>query len=325
MPPLKYQTPSSYVGKKPAVKPPAKPAVAAKPKITPPKIPAKKVTSRYSGPPAPGTPAASGLGLQGFTPPPSAPEQGDYFGGIDYQPDWGGGGGGTIEPYSGPSSALLSSQSAEDLGAMSSSMTSKIRQALVDLGLTDVSQLTPDAQKYLDQATLTAAGQNKYSLFGQIATTAAKATAQQRAKLAAQGMLSSGALTKSMQDIVDEAEQKRYAGVREFSGSVGDLLAQYAQRQRDWASRIAEARFAEAQYAAYTGSLYDAARQGGGPEDRGAGLVGRPGEWADLPVAVGYDPVRNADAQYDMSGATKTDWGYIGPQGQRYDDHGRVI
>jgi len=334
-----------------------------KPAVTAPKIPATKVTSRYTPPKAAPakaakpTPPAVVAGYKalkaanpygtlgpspqrvakvnvamgrpanyGSLPPETAPDTGisdvpDYVSGLG-----GGGGGGYIEPYTGASSALLSSQSAEDLGAMSSSMTSKIRQALVDLGLTDVSQLDPGARQYVDQATLTAAGQNKYSLFGQIATASAKATAMQRARLAAQGMLASGALTKSMQDILDEAEQKRYAGVRTFSGDVGTLLSAYAERQRDWASRIAEARFQEAQYRAanqdaWSGGASDPTGRGWDSPERGA----RPGEWADLPVRVGWNPIKNSDAEYDMSGATKTDWGYIGPQGQRYDENGRVI
>jgi hypothetical protein len=248
----------------------------------------------------------------------------DAFGGISYSgPQWGDMGG-SIAPYSGPSADFLESQSREDLGAMSSSMTSKIRQALVDLGLTDTSQLTPEAAKYMDEATKTAAQNNKFSLFGQIATSSAKATAQQRAKLAAQGMLGSGSLTKSMQDILDEAEQKRYGGVREFSGSVADLLANYAQRQRDWASKIAEARFMQQQFIAGGGGggIDPVTGRGYDSPERGA----RPGEWADLPVRVGWNPLKNSDAEYDMSGATRqSDGTYVGPQGQRYDENGRVI
>ena len=238
---------------------------------------------------------------------------GDYWGADT------GGFGGSIAPYSGPSGDLLQSQSTEDLGVMSSSMTSKIRQALVDLGLTDVSQLDEGARKYVDDPTLAAAKANKYSLYQQIADASAKATAQSRAELAARGMLGSGQLTKSAQDIIKQGEEKRYAGTRTFSGSVGELLSAYAQRQREWAQRIAEARFAEAQYRT-------AARASGGPIDNGAGLAGRPGEWADLPVKEGWNPNRNVDARYDMSGATRqSDGTFIGPQGQRYDENGRVI
>jgi hypothetical protein len=311
MPPLKYQTPSSYVGKKAAPKPPVKPAAPARPVVAAPKIPARKVTSRYTGPPVAGSPAASALGLAVPAGPTGAGEvTGTAYEGADTS-DFGGSYG---PQYTGPSSSLLAAQMGEDLGAMASGMTSKIRQALVDLGLTDRSQLTGGAAQYVDEPTWQAAANNKYSLFATLKASADKQTAQSRAKLAAAGMLGSGQLTNEANSILKQLEEKSYAGVRTFSGTVGELLAAYAQRQRDWASRLAEARFAQQQVAA-----------AGGQVDLGAGLVGRAGEWADLPVSIGYDPVRNADAQYDLSGATQIGPDrYRGPQGQIYDSHGRV-
>jgi hypothetical protein len=135
-------------------------------------------------------------------------------------------------------------------------------------------------------------------------------------------MLGSGQLTKSAQDILRDVEQKRYGGVREFSGSVGELLSAYAARQREWASKIAEARFRQGWGGSDGGGAYDPATgRGYDSPERG----GRPGEWADLPVRVGWNPAKNSDAEYDMSGATRVDGGFIGPQGQRYDENGRVI
>jgi len=245
-----------------------------------------------------------------------------------YSFDSGGGGGGM--PGWGYDVGLMESQRDEDIGSFRSGMGTKIKQALIDLGLSDTSQLDPEARSYVDDATIEAAKQNKYSLFSQLQQKADRATAQSRAKLAARGMLSSGQLTKEAQDVLNETESARYAGVREFSGGVGDLVGQYAQRQREWANRIAEARMqaAASGYSGYGGGGggggggFDAATgRGYDTPERGA----RPGEWADLPVRVGYNPARNSDAEYDMSGATRTDWGFIGPEGARYDENGRRI
>ena len=67
---------------------------------------------------------------------------------------------------------------------------------------------------------------------------------------------------------------------------------------------------------------------GGGGAGGGGGDIAngaRPGEWADLPLATGWEPWRNTDATYDMTNATPVAGGYVGPQGQRYDEKGRVI
>ena len=217
----------------------------------------------------------------------------------------------------------MQSQADEDLGMMRSGMTSKIRQALVDLGLTDRTQLSGDALGFLDDPTFEAAKGNKYSLFQKVADQEAKYNAQTRAELAARGMLSSGQLTKSTQDILKNAEEQRYSGVREFSGTVGELLSAFAQRQRDWAQRIAEARFSGAGTGLGVGSYSldtSTGREYDSPE-RG----GRPGEVADLPVRVGWNPNKNSDAEYDMSGAQDMGGWFLGPNGVRYDANGRVI
>jgi hypothetical protein len=316
MPPAKYQTPSSYIGKKPAVAP-AKP----KPPPPPPKrltAPTWKIPTKYTAPIKVG--GQGGVAGPYTAPAATAPEvTGTDYAGASME-GFGGGGG---MPYTGVSADLLQSQSAEDLGTMASGMTSKIRQALVDLGLTDTSQLTPEALKYVDAPTLAAAANNKYSLFSTLKSSAEKATAQSRAKLAASGMLSSGQLTNEANDILKQLEEKRYTGTRTFSGTVGDLLAAYAARQREWASKIAEARFMQQQFVASGGGggIDPVTGRGYDSPERGA----RPGEWADLPVRVGWNPLKNSDAEYDMSGATPVPGGYLGPQGQRYDENGRVI
>ena len=235
--------------------------------------------------------------------------------------DVGGGGG---MPGWGFDFGMLESQRDEDIGSFRSGMGTKIKQALIDLGLADVSQLDPEARSYVDDATIEAAKANKYSLFAQLQQKANRATAQSRAKLAARGMLSSGQLSKEAQDVLEQTEAARYTGVREFTGGVGDLVGQYAARQREWANKIAEARMQAAAmgYSGYGGG----GGGGGGGEWMGpVGAVGRPGEWADLPIAMGWDPSRGSDAQYDLSGATNMGGYWLGPQGQRYDENGRVI
>lgn len=78
------------------------------------------------------------------------------------------------------------------------------------------------------------------------------------------------------------------------------------------------------QWAASRQGTWVPASSGGGGWAGPVGAVGRPGEWADLPVKMGWDPSRNSDAEYDMTNATWVGDGYVGPQGQRYDEHGRI-
>lgn len=91
----------------------------------------------------------------------------------------------------------------------------------------------------------------------------------------------------------------------------------------------------QAQQEAWMRAMQSGAYGGYGPSSGGGGGPGggggdpangaRPGEWADLPLLTGWEPWRNTDATYDMSGATPDGYGgYIGPQGQRYDEKGRV-
>lgn len=299
----------------------AKKAAPAAPKAVP-----KPVIKKPPARPLPGNPNWSQAAEYGWTgsPDPNVVSRATQFApeiSGDYSFNTGGGGGGAM-PGWGIDVGMLESQRDEDIGSFRSGMGTRIKQALIDLGLSDVSQLNEQARSYVDDATLEAAKQNKYSLFAQLQQKANRATAKSRAALAARGMLSSGQLTKEAKDVLEESEQARYAGVREFSGGIGDLMEQYASRQREWANKIAEARM-QAAASGYGGYGGGGGGGGGGPEF-GTG-VGRPGEWADLPVLEGWQPGRNTDARYDMSGATPVPGGYIGPQGQRYDENGRVI
>jgi len=135
------------------------------------------------------------------------------------------------------------------MGAARGNFTAQIRQALIDLGVSDTSKLGSLGQ-YIDQDTISKAAQNKYSQMAQTSQAETAKRAQSEARLAAQGMLSSGQLTTETERTLAEGESARYGYLRDFLGAGQQGLANLADMNNQYASQLAQARFAAAARAA---------------------------------------------------------------------------
>jgi len=132
-----------------------------------------------------------------------------------------------------------------------------LRSQLIDLGLTDTSQLGNLGQ-YIDADTIKKAVENKYSATAQIGQQAERSRAGNNAALAARGLLSSGQTTKTQQDVTAAAESGRYSALRSFLEGGAQGLGGLADMEYNLARNVAAARQAAAMRAA---DLY----QGGEP------------------------------------------------------------
>lgn len=136
-------------------------------------------------------------------------------------------------------------------------------------------------------------------------------------------------------DIFRQRQKDEYDLTNQTQAAVDSVNAAYANKLNELQMQELEAErqawLQAMQMGAYGG--YGPSGGGGGGSYTSLGVQydspergGRPGEWADLPVVVGWNPARNSDAQYDMSGAQRqADGTYVGPQGARYDEKGRRI
>jgi hypothetical protein len=163
------------------------------------------------------------------------------------------------------------------MGRARGDFTSQIRQALIDLGVTDTSKLG-SLGSYIDADTISKAAENKYSQTAQISQQETAKQAQSQAALAARGMLSSGQLTTDTERTLAEGESARYGALRDFLGAGQSGLSGLADLNDQLAGNLAQARYAAAARAAdlyNQGLLWDAMnqQQGGG----GSGFYGGAG------------------------------------------------
>ena len=175
------------------------------------------------------------LGDIGYT----APQIGDTSGGTD----WGALIGGDYEVQA--AEAAMGAGMARRRG----DFQAQLRQAMIDLGLTDMTKLGSFG-KYIDKDTIQKAIDNKYSATAQSAQSAQRATAQSRAALAARGMLSSGQTAKTDEDIIANKEQQNYTFLRDFLSGGQAGLTGLADAEEGYAMAIAQARSAAASRAA---------------------------------------------------------------------------
>jgi hypothetical protein len=127
-----------------------------------------------------------------------------------------------------------------------SNLKADLRQNFIDLGIGDTSKLGNLGQ-YIDKNTIQQAINNKYSVYGQVQQQEAKANAQNAAALAARGILQSGQSTSSAQDVINQAEQARYNGLREFLRSGQTGLEHMGDIQSQMSQGVMNAQFAAAQ------------------------------------------------------------------------------
>ena len=128
------------------------------------------------------------------------------------------------------------------LGRARGDFTAQLRQALIDLGITDMSKIGGLGQ-YIDADTIKKAAENKYSASARIKQSEEQRQSQSEAALAARGMLSSGQTSKSAQDILAEGENQRYDALRAFLSGGQEGLVSIADLNDSLAMQLAQARF----------------------------------------------------------------------------------
>jgi len=137
------------------------------------------------------------------------------------------------------------------MGRARGDFQSQLRQALIDLGVTDTSKLG-SLGKYIDAATIKNAAANKYSQMAQVEQQQTAQQAQSQAALAARGMLSSGQTTSDAEKIIAQGEQTRYGALRDFLSGGAQGLTQLADLNDEMAMQLAQARADAAARAAET-------------------------------------------------------------------------
>lgn len=164
---------------------------------------------------------------------------------------------------------------AEQMARARSNLTADLRQNFIDLGIGNTKSLG-SLGSYIDKGTIQQAINNKYSVYGQVGLQEAKANAQNAAGLAARGMGQSGQSTTNAESVINQGEQARYMGLREFLRSgqtglehLGDVQSQMSQgvmnAQFSAANRIAQQNAAAAALAAAQGAYGGPSAAGGGP------------------------------------------------------------
>ena len=116
-----------------------------------------------------------------------------------------------------------------------------LRRAFVDYG-GDVNKLDDKFKKYIDEPTIQAARDNKFSTMAQNLRAQTKSLANQRAQLAARGMTHSGANTETTKRALEARELADYTAGRTFTGGAEEGLGGLAKTRQSVADMIAEAR-----------------------------------------------------------------------------------
>lgn len=124
-----------------------------------------------------------------------------------------------------------------------------LRTAFIDLGAQDTSKLGEWA-KYIDQPTIEAAKANKFAALAQNLQQATKSLRQNRAALAARGILSSGQTTQDTLTNQQAREQGDYGALRSFLSGTEQSAQGLAGLRSSIAAQISAAREAAAARAA---------------------------------------------------------------------------
>jgi hypothetical protein len=125
-------------------------------------------------------------------------------------------------------------------GEAEASFQKALRQAFIDYG-GDSSKLG-DYAKYIDDPTIQAAQNNKFSQTAQNLAAMTKGLRQSRAALAARGIGSSGANTEQTRRALEAKEQGDYTAMRSFLSGADEGTAGLATMRQTIADKIAAAR-----------------------------------------------------------------------------------
>lgn len=147
-------------------------------------------------------------------------------------------------------------------GEAEAAFQKQLRQAFIDYG-GDSSKLG-DYSKYIDDPTIQAAQNNKFSQTAQNLAAMTKGLRQSRAALAARGIGSSGANTEMTRRALEAKEQSDYSGLRSLLGYADEGTAGLATTRQTITDKIAAAR---ASAAARLAAAYPNTWEDGTPEE----------------------------------------------------------
>jgi hypothetical protein len=138
---------------------------------------------------------------------------------------------------------------ASQMAAARSQFQNQLRQSFIDLGYSgDMKQNgLGDFSKYIDKDTIQKAIDNKYSAYSQIKQQEEKTNAVNDALLASSGLSLGGTTTATATDTINQAEQARYEGLRNFLSGGQQGLANLTNLKLQLAQGVEQARFAAAQ------------------------------------------------------------------------------
>jgi hypothetical protein len=160
-----------------------------------------------------------------------------------YIPDYGSMIGGSWEVEAAESAM------ASQMAAARAAFQQQLRQNFIDLGysgdLTKENGLG-DFSKYIDKDTIQKAIDNKYSAYATIKQQEAKANAANDALLASSGLSLGGTTTATATDTINQAEQARYEGLRNFLSGGQQGLSNLTSLKAQLAAGVAQARAAAA-------------------------------------------------------------------------------
>lgn len=213
---------------------------------------------------------------------------------------------------SDPTYIRVAAQARDKVGAASRNRANLIKQAIVKFGYVPPGWASGYGD--IDQATLTAAGENPFSTQRTLDTNLANSRIDLRSLLGARGMYSSGALTGGMNQIGFANDQAQDEATRGLLGSLHGYEGDYADTESDWGWKTLEAYDAAAANAAklYPGHDWRSGQPAGstaatsgyspGVSNTGlAGLYGLPGGKVNINMAPGAlglppplpDPAKN--------------------------------
>ena len=183
-------------------------------------------------------------------------------------------------------------------GEAEASFQKALRQAFIDYG-GDSSKLG-DYAKYIDDPTIQAAQNNKFSQTAQNLAAMTKGLRQSRAALAARGIGSSGANTEQTRRALEAKEQGDYTAMRSFLSGADEGTAGLATMRQTIADKIAAARSSAA---ARLAAAYPNTWEEGTPEETittpasGGTIPPVPGAAAPKPIAWGNNSNITTKAQ----------------------------
>lgn len=137
---------------------------------------------------------------------------------------------------------------ASQMAAARAAFQQSLRQNFIDLGYAgDLKEGgLGDFSKYIDKETMQKAIDNKYSSYAQIKQQEAKTNAANDALLASSGLSLGGTTTATATDTINQAEQARYEGLRNFLSGGQQGLSNLTSLKSQLAAGVAQARAAAA-------------------------------------------------------------------------------